>query len=230
MDHFFKTLNERVHFKMLSYFEERDIIDQRLGSVFQFGNVLLPFRGGFQKEEEFQIFEQRLSPCFKLLIIGAEHDAVQLSSYATLTGWEVTVVASPSEEKLLTDFPGAQELLAIESEDLSGRSIDEKTAIVLMTHSYVKDLKYLLALKDERPAYLGLLGPAERREKILDELTERIPDIDEVFLENIHGPTGLDIGAETAQEIAIAILAEILSVVREKKPISLRNKQGSIHS
>lgn len=230
VDHFFGTLKKRVHFKKLSYFVEKDVSDKGLGSAFQFGDTSLPFRSGFQGDETFQVFEQRLSPCFKLLIIGAEHDAVQLSSYAALTGWEVTVVASPSEEKHLTDFPGARELLTIEPEALVDTSIDEKTAIVLMTHSFVKDLKYLLALREKRPAYLGLLGPADRREKILAELTERLPDVDEDFLESIHGPTGLDIGAETAQEIAMAIIAEILSVTRGKKPISLRNKQGSIHS
>ncbi len=230
INQFFKILKERVSFRMLSYFEEKDIVDQCFGSVLQFGRDTLAFRNTFQKEEGFQVFEQQLSPCFKLLIIGAEHDAVQLCSYATLTGWEVTVVASPSEEKLLRDFPGAQELLTIEPEALPDRSIDETTAIVIMTHSYVKDLKYLLALEATHPAYLGLLGPAERRKKILAELIERLPGIDEGFVENIHGPTGLDIGAETSQEIAVAILAEILSVVRGKKPISLRNKQGSIHS
>ena len=50
-----------------------------------------------------------MDPCFKLFIIGAEHDAVQLSTFAALTGWDVTVVAAPSEEKTLDDFPGAQE-------------------------------------------------------------------------------------------------------------------------
>ncbi|WP_282160752.1 XdhC family protein [Ulvibacterium marinum] len=230
LDQFFKILKDRTSFRMLSYFEERDMIDHHLGSVLQIGSATLPFRDGLQKKREFQVFEQKLTPCFKLLIIGAEHDAVQLCSYASLTGWEVTIVAPPSEEKRLGDFPGAQELLTIEPETLPVNTIDETTAIVIMTHSYVKDLKYLMVLKATRPTYLGLLGPAERREKLLAELIERLPEIDEDFVENIHGPTGLDIGAETAQEIAIAILAEVLSVARGKKPISLRKKQGSIHS
>ncbi|WP_299534068.1 XdhC family protein [Ulvibacterium sp.] len=227
---FFQTLKKRKTFKMVSYFMEKDVESAALGSVFQLGETFLPLRPNLNQDKGMQVFEQKMAPCFKLLIIGAEHDAVQLCSYATLTGWEVTILASPSEEKSLKDFPGAQELLIMEPGALSDHAIDDKTAIVVMTHSFVKDLTYLLALKTTRPIYLGLLGPAGRREKILGELMERVPEIDENFLENIHGPTGLDIGAETAQEIAIAILAEILSVVRGKKPISLKNKEGSIHS
>ena len=58
---------------------------------------------------------------------------------------------------------------------------------------------------------------------------EHYPDADLDFLENIHGPAGLDIGAETPQEIAISIMAEILAVVRKKQPIMLREKTIGIH-
>jgi len=227
---FFQTLKQRETFKLLSYYMEQDVANATIGSVFQAGGEHLPFRPTLKPSDGLQIFEQNMAPCFKLMIVGAEHDAVQLCSYASWTGWEVTVVASATEEKLLQDFPDAQELLAIEPENLPLQSIDGTTAVVLMTHSYVRDLKYLLALSETRPAYLGLLGPSDRREKILSELMERLPEVDTDFMENIHGPTGLDIGAESAQEIAIAILAEILSIVRGKDPIHLRNKQGAIHS
>ena len=99
-----------------------------------------------------------------------------------------------------------------------------------MTHSYVKDLKYLSALKREKPAYFGLLGPARRREKLFHELLELHPDIDFEFLENIHGPAGLDIGAETPQEISLAVLSEILAVINQKQVNSLREKEGRIHA
>ena len=59
---------------------------------------------------------------------------------------------------------------------------------------------------------------------------ERYPDISEEFIEQIHGPAGIDIGAVTPQEIAISILSEILTVVNQKEPLSLKHKMGSIHS
>src|SRR5680860_1430686 len=132
--------------------------------------------------------------------------------------------------KEITDFPGAENFTAIEPEMLSTENIDAQTALMIMTHSYVRDLKYLLAYKDNRPAYLGLLGPSRRRERLLGDFIENHLDISEAFIENIHGPAGLNIGAETAQEIALAIIAEILSVTRNKKPMLLKNKSGKILS
>jgi xanthine/CO dehydrogenase XdhC/CoxF family maturation factor len=164
------------------------------------------------------------------MIIGTEHDAVQLCRAATFMGWEVTIIANPLEEKTLADFLGAEELKNALPEDLEVDAIDGQTAIVVMTHSYAKDLKYLLALKDALPSYLGLLGPAKRREKLLAEFFERAPEVSPEFFESIHGPAGLNIGAETPQEIAVAIISEILSVIRQQTPMMLKNKKGGIHS
>ena len=170
-----------------------------------------------------------MDPCLRLMIIGAEHDAVQLCSYAAMTGWEVSIIAGPSEEKSLNDFPGATELLAISAEELDTNKIDDQTAVILMTHSYVKDLAFLMELRTARPIYLGLLGPSSRREKLLSEFLERYPDADLDFIESIHGPAGLHLGAETPQEIAISILSEILSVQHQTQPLPLKDKSGAIH-
>jgi len=180
------------------------------------------------KTPELLVFKQVLEPCFKLILIGAEHDSVLLSSYAALTGWEVLVVASLKEEKTHADFPEATEFINSEAKDFKPQ-LDKKTAIILMTHSYVKDLQFLIALKNEKPAYLGLLGPTKRREKLFNELLERDSDVSISFLENIYGPAGIHLGAETPQEICISVLAEILSVMNKKKTISLKEIKGSIH-
>ena len=129
-----------------------------------------------------------------MLIVGAEHDAVQLGSYASMTGWEVTVVTSAAEEKTKKDFPGIKEMLSVEPEVFSADTIDDQTAVILMTHSYVRDLKYLLAIKDTLPVYLGILGPSKRREKLLNELLERDPEVKEELLDRVHGPAGINIG------------------------------------
>ena len=200
-----------------------------MGTQFQFQDKFISLRKDFIVNEGLRIFNQKMDPCHSLVIIGAEHDAVVLCSYATMTGWEVTVVASPTEEKELTDFPGATNFLGVSAEDLDISIIDQHTSVILMTHSYVKDLSYLIRLKDSSPNYLGLLGPAARREKLLNEFLERHPDASMEFLENIYGPAGLHLGAETAQEIAISVVSEILSVQRNTQPQSLKNKSGAIH-
>ena len=76
---------------------------------------------------------------------------------------------------------------------------------------------------------MGVLGPARRRENLLSELLEHDMDIDISFVERIHGPAGLNIGAETPQEIAISILAEILTVIRKTEPMMLKDKLKEIH-
>ncbi len=230
LDAFEESLKKRSPIKVYCYYLKSEGYNESFGSVFSLGQNRFPIRDSFELDKKLMIFNQEMEPCFKLLIIGAEHDAVQLSSYAALTGWDVTVVAAPSEEKTLVDFPGAQELLCVDSESLSVENIDTQTAVLLMTHSYVKDLKYLLRIRNTRPAYLGILGPAKRREKLLNELIERYPEINDSFFDTIYGPSGLNIGAETAEEIAIAIMAEILTVVRKQEPIMLKHKSSPIHN
>jgi xanthine/CO dehydrogenase XdhC/CoxF family maturation factor len=230
LESFNRAMVQREEFHISSFYEQAYSTSDELGSLVTFGKRSLPLRPGFKKPARLNVFEERMAPCFKLVILGSEHDAVQLCSYAALAGWEVAVCVTPSEEKEIADFPGATQLFQTDPEAIDVSGFDPQTAIILMTHSYVKDLKYLLALKDCEPAYLGLLGPAARREKLLGEFMERCPEVTEHFFDRIHGPAGLNIGAETPQEIAIAVLAEILSVIRSKKPIQLKNKKGAIHS
>lgn len=175
-------------------------------------------------------FKQHFPPLFQLYLFGAEHDAVELTKMAHQLGWQVHLIAPPDEQKTIDSFPGAASLSTpfLNAVDTSG--IDEHSAVVLMTHSLNKDVQYLLALRDVRPAYFGLLGPARRRERLFHEVLERDPDLAPEFFEQMHGPAGLDVGAESAAEIAVAILGEILSVVRKASGQPLREKRGKIHA
>lgn len=127
------------------------------------------------------------------------------------------------------DSVGAASLISPAFENIDTSVIDEQTAVVLMTHSFHKDVQYLMALKDIKPAYLGIIGSVNRRERLLSALLDYYPDISPEFLDQIHGPAGINIGAESASEIAVSVLAEILSVIRHYKPVALREKAGSIH-
>lgn len=227
---FDNILKLRNPFRVVCHFSKDEGTRAAYGSVFHFENQEIPVRSTFQKGTTTDVFEQELQACFELVIIGAEHDAVQLCLFASLTGWEVTIIAALSEEKTLEDFPGAENFMAETPEMLSLKDIRNRTGVMVMSHSYVRDLNYLLALRDTRPAYLGLLGPSQRRENLLGELIERHPEISDTFIDSIHGPAGLNIGAETPQEIALAIIAEILSATRSQKPMMLKNKSGRIHS
>ena len=163
------------------------------------------------------------------MIVGSEHDAVQLCKYASSTGWEVEIIASPSDSKTIENFPGASNYFGIGETEFGSLPFDSQTAVMLMTHSYVKDLKYLSSIVEKEVPYIGLLGPGKRREKLINEMLDRNENISDDFFDRLHGPAGINIGAETPQEIAISILAEVLAVIRNQKPISLKDKTSGIH-
>lgn len=228
---FLDAIKRRIPFRTKTYYTSFLESNHELGTqiIIEQRTFDLHPAAKYKGKETPECFEQSFSPLFQLYIFGAEHDAVQLCKAGSQLGWQVTVVADPDESKSLEYFPGAARLITPTFKELDTSIIDNQTAIVLMTHSFNKDIQYLLALKDVYPAYFGLLGPAHRRERILEKFLELQPDIATEFLDQLHGPAGVNIGAESASEIAISILAEILSVVRKQDPIALRHKTGRIH-
>lgn len=227
---FEKCLKTRKEFTIQSNYLKEEGIIKGIGSIANIDGYPYTLSNKTETKNVLLQFSQNMPPCFKLMIFGAEHDAVKLCQLASFNGWEVTVVSGPLESKTIENFPGATAFYSVSPDDLELNSIDSETAIVLMSHNFANDLKYLLELKDTNPIYIGMLGPSHRREKILSQFLEYCPEVNEQFLELIHGPAGLNIGAETPQEIAISILSEILSVIRTQTPISLKEKLGGIHS
>ncbi len=232
LDTFSNCLNKRNSFEIHSQFKKEEGNFKNIGTSVKIDNTNFPISNNNLKKESsnISIFKQSMPPCFKLVIIGEEHDAVQLCKYASLTGWEVTIVAGASESKSIENFPGAHQFTSITAETFDTTLIDNQTAIVLMTHNFANDLRYLVALKDTRPTYIGLLGPTKRRDDLLSQFMEYCPDINLGFLDSVHGPAGLNIGSETPQEIAISIMAEILAYTRKREPKSLSRITGSIHA
>lgn len=230
LERFWESIHARKPFTITCFFKKEVGEGPGYHSLFDFSGDLHPLGNkALKRTTGLMRFQQPMAPCFQLLILGAEHDAVQLCQFAALAGWEVTVVANPREEKTQADFPGVHSFLQSEPEAFV-HALDLQTAVMVMTHSFVKDLGFTLSLSGERAAYFGLLGPTKRRERLLGELLERQPEVSEAFLATIHAPAGIDIGAETPQEIALSILSEIIAI-RSGRPInSLKYKGGKIHS
>ncbi len=231
MKDFDAVFAKRKTFRTESYYYPETGTFEGIGSMLFLEGTAYPLNPAFQpgQKTDQECFRQSFPPVFQLYIFGAEHDAVQLCKSADLLGWEVTVVAAPDESKSLAFFPGAQRLITPGLDRIDTSLLDEHTAVVLMSHSFHKDVQYLIALKDIKPAYMGLLGPAKRREVLIGEFLNYCADPSPEFLDQIHGPAGISIGAESASEVALSILAEILSVVRQQQPMALREKSGSIH-
>jgi xanthine dehydrogenase accessory factor len=227
------AIENRETLKIESYFKKQDDTIGNYGSIFTFKNTQqFTFSDSFNLKavDTKDIFTQNLKPLFKLLIIGGEHDAVQLCKIASHLGWQTVVFTAAKDSKLLSDYPGAHAVIGETPETIQLSDIEEDTAIVLMNHSYVQDLKYLLELSKHHPKYIGILGAPNKREKLFNALFEFSPATTEEFLDCVYAPAGLHIGAKTPEEIAISIIAEILSVTRNKEPFSLRKLQGKIHT
>ncbi len=228
-----EKLTSREPFEIVSFYSKTET-SNGFGSVVRFeDSKKFPFSDKIDVESsqvtEQECFQRKMQPCFRLVVIGTEHDAVKLCQLASTTGWEIEVIGSPKNPKRPADFPGANKVLNYDPDNLKIEQVDKQTAFILMTHNFAKDLLYLQAIKDFNPVYIGLLGPARRREKLLSAFIDYHPEVSDEFLDSIHGPAGLNLGAETPEEIAISIIAEILSVVRNQEPIPLQDKTGAIH-
>ena len=99
-----------------------------------------------------------------------------------------------------------------------------------MTHNYNYDMAMLHQLLLKNVVYVGMLGPKKKLERILGELHEQGIHLTEQQLASVHSPVGLDIGAETSEEIALSILSEIKAVLSGKQGLSLHSNTGTIHS
>jgi xanthine/CO dehydrogenase XdhC/CoxF family maturation factor len=107
--------------------------------------------------------------------------------------------------------------------------IDRRTCVVVMTHNFLRDKEYLRALLTSPAAYIGMLGPAARTQRLLMELDDEGVEIGEADRARIHGPAGLDLGAEGPEEIAHAIVAEIVAFRHARGGGFLRDRPGPIH-
>ena len=173
-------------------------------------------------------FVEVLDPPLRLVVCGAGHDAIPLVRAASVLGWHVTVVDDRPAFLTRARFPEAAGFVPVEDPEVAAKAaaVDERTFAVVMTHNFLRDKDYLRALLGSPAAYIGMLGPAARTERLLMELREEGFEIAETDRRRIHGPAGLDLGGEGPEEIAQAIIAEIVAVKRPRAGGFLRDRPG----
>ncbi len=171
------------------------------------------------------VFIESIQPPMRLVVFGAGQDAVPLVRQAALLGWDVTVADPRPAHATATRFPEAETVLCVRPEHASESiDVDERTAVVVMTHNYAHDLELLRWLVESPAFYIGALGPRVRTERLISEVQAR-----EEMLARLHAPVGLDIGADSPEQIALAIAAEIQAVRAGHPAGFLRDRAGSIH-
>lgn len=179
---------------------------------------------------EVTAFLEFLRPPVPLVVFGGGLDAVPLVRLAVELGWQVTVVDGRPSAASRARFPHADALLLCRPEQVQEQvRLAPDTVAVVMTHHYLTDLRLLELLLPSPVRYLGLLGPKSRSERLLQELAQAGIVPTEAQRRRLHAPVGLDLGAETCEEIALAILAEIRAVLAGRGGGLLRDRPAPIH-
>ena len=180
---------------------------------------------------EVNAFIEFLKPQVSLVVVGAGNDAIPMMQIADTMGWDVRVIDGRNTHAKPERFVSACQVLVSKPEKALERiPIDDQTVFVMMTHNYNYDKALLKSLLPSKVRYVGMLGPKKKLERMLGEIQEEGMKVDAEMLEKVYGPAGLEIGAETPEEIALSIIAEIKAVLEGKNGRSLRYKQEVIHS
>ncbi len=163
-------------------------------------------------------FLEIIDPPTSLFVFGAGADAIPVYEIAKTLGWLVAIIDHRAAFATRERFPDADALHILQPDDYSANlNLDEHAVAVVMTHNYEKDKLIEKFLLKTNAAYIGQLGPRKRTEKLLAEIGESWPS-------NLHAPVGLDIGSESPEEIALAIVSEILTVLRNRDGGFLTNR------
>ncbi|CAO3374675.1 XdhC family protein [Azospirillum argentinense] len=166
-----------------------------------------------EDEDGVQLFVQTHNPPLRLLVVGAVHIAQALAPLAALTGYAVTVIDPRGSFATESRFPGVSLHDSWPDEALSALTIDNRTAVVTLTHDPKLDDPALLVALRSPAFYVGSLGSKRTHAKRLERLKEQ--GVTDAELARIHAPVGLDIGAVTPAEIALSVMAQITAVRRK---------------
>jgi xanthine dehydrogenase accessory factor len=203
--------------------------------------VLLDARQALQQErsrvqsyklddEIAEVLLEVIRPLVPLVVFGAGHDAIPVVNLAKHQGWHVTVVDNRPGYVTSERFPDADQIIFSDAQAIQNYQILTPTTVaVVMTHQYKSDLALLKTLLPSPVLYIGILGPKSRTQQLLQDLKSEGLILSDVQLQRLFGPVGLDIGADSPEAIALAIIAEIQAVLANRSGGWLRARTGSIH-
>lgn len=182
------------------------------------------------EQGNFEFSLELVKPPISLCIFGAGADAIPLAEIAAQIGWQVTIADHRPAFLTGERFPQAKNLILNNSEDFSEKIVvDNQTVAVVMSHNYERDREILSALLKSEAFYVGALGPKQRTEKLLQELKDGGENFTDAQLKRLYAPVGLDIGADTPEAIALSIVAEIQTVLKNRAGGFLRQRKGAIY-
>lgn len=187
-------------------------------------------RGLVQQAGSTVIAFEAVTPAIRLLVLGSGPDAAPVCRLATGLGWSVTLVDHRStSDTHAARFPDIRVVECAEGRSLASCvDLSARTAAVVMSHHFARDADYVSALLCAGVAYIGVLGPRARTERMLAELAAR-GDVLPASGDALFGPVGLDLGGDGPESIALAIIAEVSAVMHARSAAHLREQCHSLH-
>ncbi|MDR6563531.1 MULTISPECIES: XdhC family protein [unclassified Arcicella] len=205
---------------------KRFAVNNQLAAYFPMIPFQLLIEEGLIEHTDCTLFYETIKPDIQLLVVGAGYDAVPLVSLAQQVGLTITVTDDCIAHITPKRFHEASCLVYSRRTDFVEKlPVNKYTAAVLLSHNYGYDKDALTYLIGTDVAYIGILGPKKRGQMMLDELNIQ----DEDVLSKIHYPVGLDIGAETPEEVALSIIAEIKAFFAKREGGKLIHRKQGIH-
>ena len=171
-----------------------------------------------------ELYLELRRPVQELIVVGAGHIAQPMAHLGAVLGYRVTVLDDRPDFATRERFPDAERLLRADfSDPFRDVPIHERSHLLLVTRGHKYDYECLLrALRaDPPPAYIGMIGSRRRVRATYVQLIDE--GIERELIDGIHAPVGLDIGAETPEEIAVAVAAELVGLGRGGTGASLRD-------
>jgi xanthine dehydrogenase accessory factor len=189
--------------------------------------VLRDGRSTTVRREQFDVAYELVVPTVRLGICGAGVDAAPLVAAAKQVGWHVTLIDDRPAMANAERWPTVDRILVAEPNRLNVAVAQaDCDAAIIMSHNFERDLEFLSALLSGPTPFIGALGPRRRTEQMLTALGVAA---DAPERARVHGPVGLDIGAETAEEIAVSIVAEVQAAHAGRTGGQLSQYDGPIH-
>jgi xanthine dehydrogenase accessory factor len=170
-------------------------------------------RGLVEIKPGVHVFFDLISPELKLIVCGAGHIAIPLSRFAREVGFRVTVLDDREDFAHAARFPGCDVIAADFAVTLRDLNLNHSTFVVVITRGHEHDADCLWEILKKETAYIGLIGSRRRVRFVLEMLEKQ--GIAKERLQEVFTPIGTPIGAESPEEIALSIIAELVCVRRK---------------
>ncbi|PSQ09365.1 xanthine dehydrogenase [Halobacteriales archaeon QS_5_68_33] len=165
-----------------------------------------------------------------LVLVGTGHDVGPMAELGAQADFRVTVIGFRGANAEADRFPDADDVRSTSPAQIrEAFEFDEDTYVVVATHNFIDDRLAVDELLRTDVPYVGLMGPHERFEEMVEEFEPEGRTFSEAELDRLYTPVGLDLGGGSPYEIALSIVSEVMAVANDRQPRHLREREGRIH-